>query len=100
MAQENPPIRVVKSNFFRVIQGSGIQIATSANQLVIQIFSDYPDLDIEQIPNEPTPLSPVTPTAMIREIEVNINIPLSAAAELGELLTEIGQQQAREGEAP
>ena len=97
-AGKGTPRRTVRSNFFRVIQGTGVHIAASADNFAIQIFSEYPEL-VDEPPHATQGKLETSPAAIVREMEVNIILPLSVAAELGKALTMLGQEQGKE-EAP
>ena len=98
-AQENPTDIVSKSNFFRVIQGSGMTIAASKEDVSIQIFSEYPKPDFlsqaefrRDAPFSPKP----TKNEIIREMEVCIKLSYASAKDLVQVLTKIFEAQAAE----
>ena len=94
-AQKGSKTRTVRSNFHRVISRPGIAIATSTTEIILQLFSEYPDLpDQTEHIEGASPSDPVPTEAIIRELEASIVLDKKSAKELAEALAAVDSTQA------
>ena len=96
--EERPSASLSKSQYFRVIRGSGVLVAASSNEVVIQVFSEYPAFSSEPDDEDEDSVR-ITPTGLVREIEVSITLTAEMATDLEKTLAGIRKAQAERAEA-
>ena len=89
-------IHNIRSQFFRIVYGSGAIMATNRDDVIIQFFSEHPKVP-DQSSLSPE-LGPRSPKELVREMEVGIVMSKENVKNLARLLMTAGETRSQQKE--